>query len=105
MYYDISCKFCGQYITFNDAIRSRNGKKKPLNLDQSIHYCHRIFNINRKIPKNNYERGHQTFISDFCYSSTTDESIARRSNGRSSYKVSEYPLKEFLIRKIKELES
>lgn len=33
------CKFCGQNITFNDLIKSRSGRKIPLNLDNSIHKC------------------------------------------------------------------
>jgi hypothetical protein len=35
----IQCKHCGCSITFNNLIRSANGKKIPLNLDHSVHEC------------------------------------------------------------------
>ncbi|MGD1836627.1 MAG: hypothetical protein ACPKPY_01030 [Nitrososphaeraceae archaeon] len=35
----VQCFYCGQNITFNDLIKSRYGKRIPLNLDNSIHKC------------------------------------------------------------------
>lgn len=35
----LKCNGCGQLIVFDDTIKSKSGKKIPLNIDKSRHEC------------------------------------------------------------------
>lgn len=48
----ITCKYCGQQITFNDKITSARGRKIPLNIDGSNHNC-RNNSFNQADRRNN----------------------------------------------------
>ena len=41
-YKNVKCKYCGTIIILNQNIRSKTGKIKPINLDNSLHYCDKL---------------------------------------------------------------
>jgi hypothetical protein len=53
----ITCKYCGQQITFNNKITSARGRKIPLNGDGSNHNCRNNFfnQVDRRNNDKKYE--------------------------------------------------
>jgi hypothetical protein len=41
-YKNVKCKYCGTIIIFNKNIKSKDGKIKPINLDNSPHNCNKF---------------------------------------------------------------
>ena len=41
-YKKVKCRYCGTEIFLNPNIQSKNGKIKPVNLDNSAHNCSKL---------------------------------------------------------------
>jgi hypothetical protein len=41
-YKNVKCKYCSTIIIFNKNIKSKDGKIKPINLDNSPHNCNKF---------------------------------------------------------------
>jgi hypothetical protein len=56
----ITCRYCGQQITFDDKITSARGRKIPLNVDGSNHNC--TNNPFNKTSRNGSENKRPDFV-------------------------------------------